>query len=281
MLLLSDTRIVDTLQHPVAPSFTVPEEGMPLVYVRGADNITYVKPCDGTANETLNFAGVSYTRQAPPNMLPRIETFILTGTSTSLDSIVLTRAPIIDSNGKYQVRVTVGSLVFSYGSVALPLSSQMADTSTANDNKYYNSTPGFGIPPALLIPATDANLSLLGSTVTVQYLFLPTIDEARSYTGDAPLGGLPQNAYGTVGLLKRAVVATSCFDPNADWTTAIHVGLGAVTYTNGNGASVKAPVFVPVATPTTATALLPTLQNVILLQAPNSENSFLKLSINV
>lgn len=52
--------------------------------------------------------------------------------------------------------------------------------------------------------------------------------EARSYTADAPIGGLPSNIEGRIAYIKLGNVATSMFDPTADWSAdnVLHPSLG-------------------------------------------------------
>ena len=72
MLQLRETRIIRSLPERVAPGVVIPEEGIPLSYVK-VDGETCVQPCTGAGVEI--FAGVSLSRNSPPAALPMVVEF--------------------------------------------------------------------------------------------------------------------------------------------------------------------------------------------------------------
>ena len=72
MLQLRETRIIRSLPERVAPGVVIPEEGIPMSYVK-VDGETCVQPCTGAADEI--FAGVSLSRNSPPAALPMVVEF--------------------------------------------------------------------------------------------------------------------------------------------------------------------------------------------------------------
>jgi hypothetical protein len=122
-------------------------------------------------------------------------------------------------------------------------------------------------------PASAAAVQLVGNNITffageaaktldVQYLYTPTVIEARSLIGDAPAGGLASTALGVIGVVKQASISTNFFDASADWTNVMYVALAA----NGT------------VTPGTLGTHEP---GIVVMRAPAAANPFLGLSINL
>lgn len=227
MLQLRETRIVRSHHEPVLSSAVVAEEGIPLVYEK-EDGETKVKPSTGAAGET--FAGVSLSRNSPPSVLPNVEEFVIpAGLTVSLARVPVTGQLLVKVGGT-QVTVVAGAPADA-GEVKV----------AGKDLTFF---------------AGEA-----GKTLSVQYLYSPTVTEARSVIGDAPIGGLPSTAMGIIGTLKDATFGTNMFDASVDWTDALYVKLAAGKFTVGTAGD-----HVP---------------NVVVKNSPNAGNPFLVVSINV
>jgi hypothetical protein len=229
MLQLRETRLVDSVHHDVLAGQVIAEEGVALIYVRDGAN-TRVKASAGDAGEY--FAGVSLSRNTPPAFLP----LVMSGIISVSNTFALPRQPI---SGQLLVKVDGTAVDVVVGAPA--------DATEVKVNTL-----------SLAFFAGEA-----GKAVSVQMLYEPTVTEARSIVGDAPIGGLPSTAQSTIGVIKRAHVATNFFDAAADWSTALYVK----TIAGGK--------FSPAAN---AAAGIP---GVAVIHAPDATNPFLVLSLNV
>ncbi len=226
MLNMKYTRIFLTESRPVMPSYKIGEEGMALVEdIDG--NETKVRPSSGAAGEI--FAGVSLSRNAPPSLIPNVEEFTVPAALVKS----LARTPVS------------GQLLVTIDGTAATI---VAGTPAANQVKLNGNTLTFH---------TSAN----AASVFVQYLYEPSLKEARTLTGDAPIGGLAAVAQSVVGAIVRGEFATNFFDASCDWSDALQVRLGAggIFTTKGSGTL---------------------LSNVTIRSRPSSENSMLVLAIN-
>lgn len=226
MLQLRETRIVRSLPERVAPGVSIPEEGIPLTYVK-VDGETFVEPAvDGGI-----FAGVSLSRNTPPSALPMVHEFAY-GTGSGQ----LPRAPI---NGQLLIKNKV-------------------DGSTR--------TPVVGAPNAgeIQLDAQGnwaANVADASAVFVAQFHYVPSVVEAQSIVGDAPIGGLPSTALGEIGALKQATISTNFYDASVDWSAALYVKVDGGLFTVGSAAD--------------------NLPGVVVRNAPSADNAFLSLSINV
>jgi len=231
MLQLRDTRFNSTKIRELLSGVTVSEEGMALVYVK-ENGVTKVQPSLGVAGE--EFAGISFERNTPPASVP----YVAEGVIPAGLSVELPRTPIAG-----QLRVTVA---------------------------------GVGVTVVAIAPADATEVQLSGSTLTffageatkaytAQFLYEPSVSEARALTGDGPFGGLASGEVGTVGVINDSgAVFTSMFDGAADWSTAMYVR----TIAGGK--------FTPC-----AKAHAERIPGVVVLNSPNAANPFLGLTINV
>lgn len=226
MLNMQNTRIFNTDTRLVLSSVVIPEEGMALVEViEGAD--TKVKPSAGIAGEI--FAGVSLARNAPPTYVPNIEEGVIPATL----SVKLARKPVIG-----QILVKIDGTAASVGAGA-PAAGAVQ---LVNDVLTFN--------------AADA-----ASTLYVQYLYEPTVQEARSFVGMAPIGGLPSSAQHVIGTITKGEFSTNMFDASVDWSTALQVKLGPNgTFTTGGSGTL--------------------LTNVVVRGRPSAGNAMLVLAVN-
>ncbi len=245
MLQLRETRIVNSQPNDVLTGHIIPEEGLALAYVKeGAD--TKVQLSTGAQDEV--FAGVSFSRNCPPAVLP----VVLEGVVNADAQFVLPRNPVA-------------------GQLLVQLSGQ------SNPQTIVVGAPG-GLDEVQVIPLALQFLASTGTppaggaeglAVRVQFLYSPTVQEARSIIGDAPIGGLPSSAQGSIGVLKNAIIGTNSYDASVDWSNALFVK----TLAAGGDAS-KRGVF----TVGTAGDHIP---NVVVRVAPSAANPFLVLSLNV
>jgi len=229
MLQQRETRQVRTRFNALLSGETIPEEGIALVYVK-ENGVTVVRKSTGVAGEI--FAGVSQARNAPPAFLPIVQEGLVDATL----SIPLTRTP------------TPGQLLVMIAGVALTIvTAAPADATQAqlsgSEIILHASTP-------------------LGATTFVQYMYTPTVLEARQQIGDAPIGGLAATPQGQVGCLVDAQFGTNFFDASVDWTDAFYIKLApGGTFTVG--------------TPTDH------IPNCVVKNTPSGDNAFLIISIQV
>lgn len=228
MLQLRETRIVKSKHENVMSGVIIPEEGMALVYAKdnGETKVTLSSGAEGEI-----FAGVSFSRNTAPASLPHVQESFVPASRT----VELVRTPIA---GQLNVKV-------------------------AGEQKTVVSTA----------PASAAEVQLVGRNLSfyageenkgyvAQFLYTPTVAEARTIIGDGPHGGLSSTAQSVIGLVKDAYIATNHFDASADWSDAMFVKLAAGgTFTVGTDEDHVA--------------------NVIVRNGPNASNPFLVLSINV
>lgn len=197
------TRVFDTKFAPVETGFVFEDEGMAAVYVREGDK-TVVKASTGVSGEV--FAGITQSRNIPPKFAPAV----IEGVIPAGGVIELPRIPV------------VGQILVKIAGAA--------------------KTVGAGAPAdATAVQLTGANINTFtgeaGKAYVIQFHYEPTVAEARTFVGDAPVGGLSSSAQGVIGLYKRGEIATSYFDASVDWSGAITVKLGAdgMFTTTGSG----------------------------------------------
>jgi hypothetical protein len=226
MLNMKFTRIFNTESRAVLSVSVIPEEGMALVEaIEGGESKTTLSK--GVPGEI--FAGISMSRNAPPAVLPNVENGVV---PASLQ-VKLARVP------------SLNQLLVKANNVALTI---VAGVPAAGEVKLSNDVLTF-------------NAAQAGEALIAQYLYAPTLVEARSIVGDYPIGGLASTAQHVIGVLIRGEFATNMFDASVDWSNALRVNLGADGFftVGGNGTE---------------------LANVVIRNRPSSANSMLVLAIN-
>jgi hypothetical protein len=228
MLQQRETRQVRSRFNPLLSGEVVSEEGIAMVYVK-EDGTTKVKKATGAAGEI--FAGVSAASNAPPAYLPFVQ------------------------------------------EQAVPPSLTIPLVRTPTANQLFVSVAGVQKTVVNVAPADNTKVQLSGSTLVfhadhegqdafAQFMYTPSVLEARQIIGDAPIGGLATTPQGVVGCLTDAQLGTNFFDASADWSTTLFAKLApGGTFTVG-----------------TANDHIP---NVVVKNAPNAANPFLILSIQV
>lgn len=228
MLQLRETRIVRSKHANVVSGEIIGEEGMALVYIK-EDGETKVQKSRGVAGEI--FAGVSQSRNSAPATLPYVQEHAVPAGL----SIELVRTPIA---GQLLVKVAGVQVTVVNGAPASAAEVQLAGRN-------------------LVFFAGQA-----GQPAYAQFLYTPTVIEARSVIGDAPIGGLSSTAQSVIGRLLDAEFATNQFDASEDWSDAMFVKTGP----NGTFAVGTTADHIP---------------NVIVKKSPSAGNPFLALSVNV
>ena len=226
MLQFQQSRFTKMLSERLATGTVLSEEGQALVAQKENGELVVV-PSTGVAGEL--FAGISIIRNAPPAAVPVVEDDI-----ASADGFSMTRTAIA---GQLLVKVAGVPATIVTGTPAVAGEVQINGTTVVYHAGDYS------------------------KTVVFQYLYSPTVEEARTILGDAPYGGFAANLIGRVTVVKQGQVATSFFDASADWTSALQVELGA----NGK--------FIP--------AVADPIPGVMVKNSPNVGAPFLVLELNV
>jgi hypothetical protein len=200
------TRAFNTEFRDVEPGLDLREDGQALVFSK-VNGRTYVRPSQGVVGEI--FAGISVNRNTPPSFLPKIVADTIVPESGVVD---LGRLPL---NGQMLVKVGGETLEIS---AAAPVEGKVQSVGT----KLYFFTG---------TPAVDGGAAAVpgdtGKELFVQMMYEPTVSEAKTIRGDAPIGGLSSSELGRIAVLTRAEqVATTFYDAAADWSTALRPKLG-------------------------------------------------------
>jgi len=222
------TRTLDTAHSPVLDAHMIEEEGFALIYVKQG-NDTVVRKSQGAANEV--FAGVSLSRNSATARLPL---YIEGEVIDQAAGFTLPRIPLTG-----QIRVVIDGSAATIQAGAPTVAGEVQLTGDA------------------LAFHTDDD----GKSMDIFFMYEPTVTEARQYTGDAPVGGLPHQAVDNIGLFTKGDICTNMFDASVDWSSVIHPSLGADGMFTVGGTGVE-------------------LSNVVVMSAPNSDNAFLVLRIN-
>lgn len=215
MLLHTKTRVVDSVERPVATGLTVTAEGQPLVadYTGG---VFGVKPASGAANE--QYVGMARAQQLTPAYDSKVEQF------TVGSSLVVTLSKIPVAYTKLRIRdITAGTdlAVDSTG----PVSAILAVLTTSTATVTVHSTQ-------------------LGHVLEFIYRYVPSALDALNIQGNIPAGGAASLILDSVEVLQTGDFYTSEFDPTADYTDeskAICTMTGGI-FTNATPAGGKVAV---------------------------------------
>lgn len=199
------TRSFETDHRAVLPGTVIPDEGVAMVWVK-SNGKSYVRPSTGANGET--FAGFSLSRNTPPSFIPRV---------------VESRVPESGIVDLHRIPLS-GQILVKVGGVAVEITAnEPADASEVQLQGeklyFFTGTPAQGSDPA--VPGVQ------GKDLYVQFMYEPTISEARTVLGDTPIGGLPSSAQEVIGAITRAEsIGTSYYDASVDWSGVIHPRLG-------------------------------------------------------
>lgn len=225
MLQLRTLRLSKTSFENLATGVMIQEEGVPLSFVK-ENGETKVQPAVAGAK----FAGVAIAKNMPPASVPMVEQGVISANGSG----ALTRAPIA-------------------GQVLVKIDGVVADVVTG--------APGAG-EVALVGASYQCNVADAAKQISFQYMYAPTVEEARTILGDLPYGGLAANALDSVCTIKQGEFGTSFFDASADWTDVLFAKIGS-----GNK-------FVPA-------GANDGLAGVTVKNSPNAANPFLVLDITI
>ena len=211
MLYQIATDIVMTQEGDLLPGVAIHEEGVALVWHR-ENGKNYLKPSEGVSGEV--FAGFAMSRNLPPAFQVFVEELTIDATL----SYTLRRLP-------------------KAGQSLIKIAGTKADATVGEDNP--TDAGDVHINGAeLLFASAD-----LGKKVFVQYASELTVSEARSITGDAPIGGLSANIRQRISYIKLGNVSTNMIDASADWSNdAIlnpSLGAGGLLTVGGAGTLLK------------------------------------------
>ena len=231
MIVLQATRILKTDSKALLSSILHEEEGEALVFVK-EDGELKVRPSLGVAGEI--FAGFSYARALPPSMLVKVEEFTIPSTGI----VELQRTPI------------EGNMLVKIAGVAVAAADIGADAAAPDAAGKVNK-----VGDTLYFHADDADKA--GS---IQYMYEPTVSEAREVTGDAPINEAVNN-MGRVGFIRVGTVGLTNFDASVDWTNVINprLGPGGILTASGDGVL---------------------LSNVVVDNSPTTDQDYLIVSIS-
>lgn len=186
------TRLFRTEHFPVQEGVVIQEEGMALVFVQEGGK-TVVKPSTGAAGEV--FAGLSQSRNSPPSFIPHVFESVIPASLV----VELPRIPMAG-----QILVKVGGTKLTVVADAPASASEVQLT-----------------VDKLIFFAGEAAKSLY-----VQYIYEPSLAEARTVLGDMPIGGLPSTYQGIIGVTLHGTVGTTMYDASKDWSGVINPRLG-------------------------------------------------------
>jgi hypothetical protein len=195
MLLFPNTRIISSVERPVALGFTIDQEGQALV-ADTVGGIYGVKKCVGSGSE--QFVGVAVNMLKPFQTAPFNEVL----TQGAGNTITLSNTPL------------VGSIL-------------IIDQNTGTVQAF---NVGVG-PNQYNIAGTVVTLNAgqAGHKYFAAYRFTPTIIQYTAFFGNVHPGGAAGDYLGQCGVITKGDVFTTEFDTSVDWTAGAPVLLG------GNG----------------------------------------------
>ena len=232
MLNYRNTIFTQTDSSKVAQGEIIQEEGAALVILREGSS-SVIKESTGAAGEI--FAGFSYERTRRPSILAAIEEGVITVADGDDKGLIrLGRTP---EPGKIAIWVDGSEITIEVGAT------KPADATTVNLNGSEILT----------------HASMEDSDFRVQYLYEPTVSEARVYGEGNEFGQSPASAdVGVCGRIVGGEISTNHFDVEADWANEqeMHPSLGANGRLTIGGSGTK-------------------LTNLIIKEAPRSDSAFL------
>ncbi len=212
------TRMFRTEHQPVQAGVVIEEEGTALVFV-SEGGVTVVRPSTGAADEI--FAGFSLTgRNSPPSHLPH-------AFKSSVPESLVVELPRTPLTGQILVKVGKVKLDIVAGAPTDETEVQLA----GNDLVFF---------------AGSAKKLL-----EVQFVYEPSMAEARTILGDMPIGGLASSAQGIIGVALHGEIGTTMYDASVDWNGVINPNLGVDGRLTVGGSGKKLTNVTVLATPST------------------------------
>lgn len=229
MLFHNATQIVMTGEDKLMPGTQITEEGVALIWAMYQGEAV-LDLSTGAAGE--KFAGFAIARNMPPQFQVKVETITIDNTGL----VILDRVPV------------AGQLLVKVAGAAMP---QVVSAAAPADNTTVS------VNGAELRFHADS----YGAELYVQYAYELTVAEARSITGDAPIGGLASNIEGQCAYVSLGSVSTDMIDMSEDWSAAgLHPFLSAEGRLSAGGAGVE-------------------LTNLIIKKLPTSSNPYLTVKV--
>jgi len=212
MLYFPGTRIVQSIEYPVASGATVTQEGAPLAWSITGNG---VQPSLGTSAD--RFAGISLNQQYSPVTLPYVENDVVP--STGAATITLANTPA--SGTLYIYNLTNATV-------------QTAGTPGSTDNTY-----------SISGNVVTLNTARAGNSLYIGYSYSPTTQQVLGLQGMAPAGTPIATYLGSTGVIVEGVVYTTCYDTSVNWggngTAPATINLGAGQFTvGGSGPAINA-----------------------------------------
>lgn len=212
------TRLFRTEHQPVQAGVIIAEEGTALVFV-SENGQTVVRPSTGAANEI--FAGFSLIgRNSPPAHLPH-------AFKSSVPESLVLELPRVPLTGQILVKVAGVKVDIVAGEPADATEVQLS-----------------GRDLVFFAGAEKKSLA-------VQFIYEPTLAEARTVIGDAPIGGLASSAQGIIGIALHGEIGTTMYDASVDWTGVINPNLGVDGRLTVGGSGTKLSHVTVLAAPST------------------------------
>jgi hypothetical protein len=239
MMRMSKTRIgADTYFLPVAPGYTISQEGLALVaFYQGG--LTYAIPSQGVANERfLGFSGLS---PSTPDRMTTVE--VLT---------VPTAAPYQINTGLLLIASQMQATILPAGlNTQLGSSADPALGTAVGINISADVTAGAPAAGNILVAGTQItfNAAQSGAIILIQAAYTPTMAQAALYQGQSPAGGVPGVAASEVGIIRSGNIYTdrydlmSSFDPvSGNTPVKLYTGPNGLISTSNTGTDLSAAI---------------------------------------
>lgn len=192
MIVQKYSRLFRTEHFDVQAGVVIEEEGTALVFVQEGGK-TVVRPSTGAAGEV--FAGFSQSRNSPPTYIPH-------AFNSAVPASLVVELPRTPLAGQILVKLDGVKADIVAGAPAASGEVQL-------------------VANVLTFHADDA-----ASALYVQFIYEPTLAEARTILGDMPIGGLASTYQGVIGATLHGTVATTMYDASVDWSGVVNPTLG-------------------------------------------------------
>lgn len=211
MILFPNTRIVQSVERPVATGFTVDQEGQCLVATQ-VGGVYGVKKSAGAASTEV-FVGVSHNMLKTVTSLAFQETLVQGGANT----ITLTYTP------------TSTAVIYLFDQTSSTVQTVGNPGTTANQYSLSGNV-------------ITLNAAQTGHTYLVAYRFAPTVPQALALFGNVHPGGAAGDYLGQIGVIQKGDVFTTEYDTSVDWTVAspiVKSGANGQFTIGGSGATLS------------------------------------------
>lgn len=228
MILFQNSRIMQSIERPVAAGQTITAEGAPLV-VDNTGGVFGVRHSTGGGSE--QFAGISLAQQLTIQYQAKYE--VLTADESANPKLNLAKIPT--ASGSIRLYNVTGAVVHTFNATTA--------ATPAGPNTY--NLPANGT--VVWLPAANA-----GDVFNISYRYAVTVVEAQQLAGNIPPGGAAALTLGSVGVITIGDVITSEFDTAVDWSVAnpvIKLSSAGLFTIGGSGITVPNAYVMSVPTP--------------------------------